>query len=167
MGIGRRHLLDGHDGAAKLPVQLDHLRQHAIPLQVQTEIVRQHYGKRLVTNQRATAENRMPQAAHADLAGVGKTAVFDQMANAMQVALLVTALNLLFQLVADIEMIFQGTLAAPGYHGDFMQASLQGFFHPVLDQRLVHHRQHLLGHGLGRRQEARAITGGGKQAFLQ
>jgi hypothetical protein len=46
-----------------------------------------------------------------------------------------------------------------------LDAGLARFIHDVLDQRPVDHRQHLFWHGLGRRQEARAETGYGKDSF--
>jgi hypothetical protein len=41
-----------------------------------------------------------------------------------------------------------------------------GFFHGILNQRLVHHRQHFLRAGLGRRQETRAETGDREDCLL-
>ena len=108
----------------------------------------------------------MAQAFHFDLTGVGEAALVDQTTDANQVLLLVGALDLVFELVAHVKMVFQRTLAATGDDGDLVEASLECLFNPVLNQWLVHHRQHFLGHCLGSRQEARAVTGSGEQAFL-
>ncbi|MCY1299948.1 hypothetical protein D9M70_494990 [compost metagenome] len=108
----------------------------------------------------------MAQALHFHLAGVGEAALVDQAADADQVFLLVGALDLVLQLVADIEMVFQGALATTCNDGDLVQARIQGLFNAVLDQRLVDHWQHFLGHRLGGRQKAGTVTSGGKQAFL-
>ena len=48
---------------------------------------------------------------------------------------------------------------------DVRDAALDGFFHDVLDDRLVHDGQHFLGHGLGDGQKARAESGGGDDGF--
>ena len=71
----------------------------------------------------------------------------------------------MFQLVRDVEVIFDRPLAAAGNDADIRQASLDGFFHAVLDQWLADNRQHLFWHGLGSRQKTGAVTGGGKQTF--
>ncbi len=71
-----------------------------------------------------------------------------------------------FQLVADVEVVFQGALTATGDDGDFGQPGVQCFFDAVLDQWLVYHRQHFFGHGFSRWQEASTVTGCWEQAFL-
>jgi len=145
----RRHFLDRHDRATELVVQLDHLRQDRIAIEVDAQVVCQHHGERLVTDQRTAAEDRVAEAFHFDLAGVGERALVDQAADADQILLLVGVANLVLELIADIEVVFQRTLAASGHHRDFGQARGQCLFDPVLDQGLVHHRQHFLGHGFG------------------
>src|SRR5690606_17860103 len=126
----------------------------------------QDHGEGLVADQRTTTEDGVAQAFHLDLAGVGKGALVDQAADADQVLLLVGAPNLVFQLVADVEMVLQGALAATGDHGDLGQPGLECLLDAILDQRLVDDRQHLLGHGLGGRQKASAVTGSREQTFL-
>ncbi|MND87023.1 hypothetical protein D3C80_790120 [compost metagenome] len=108
----------------------------------------------------------MAQAFHFSLTGVGERALVEQTTDADQVFFLVGALDLVFQLVADVEVVFQGALATTGDNGNLIQPSFQRFFNAVLDQWLVHHRQHFLGHGFGSRQEASAVTGCREQAFL-
>ncbi|MCY1179509.1 hypothetical protein D9M73_199130 [compost metagenome] len=108
----------------------------------------------------------MAQALHFDLAGVGEGALVDQATDADQVFLLVGVADLAFQLVADVEVVFQGALATTGDNGNLIQPSFQRFFNAVLDQWLVHHRQHFLGHGFSRWQEASTVTGCWEQAFL-
>lgn len=70
------------------------------------------------------------------------------------------------RLVADVEVIFQRALAATGHDGDLVQTSIQCFFNAILDQWLVDHRQHFLGHGFGSGQEASTVAGCREQAFL-
>ncbi|MNE61699.1 hypothetical protein D3C80_1569310 [compost metagenome] len=108
----------------------------------------------------------MAQAFHFGLAGVGERALVEQATDTNQVFFLVGALDLVFQLVADVEVVFQGALAATGDDGDFAQTSIQCFFNAILDQWLVDHRQHFLGHGFGSGQEASAVAGRREQAFF-
>ncbi|VVN75584.1 hypothetical protein PS685_05281 [Pseudomonas fluorescens] len=158
--------LDGDDRAAELLVQLDHLGQYAVTVEVDAQVIRQDHGEGFVADQWAAGQDRVAQAFHFGLARVGERAVVEQLADADQVLFLVGALDLVFQLVADVKVVFQGALAAARHDGDFSQASVQCFFNPVLDQWLVHHRQHFFWHGLGRWQKASAVTGCWEQAFL-
>ena len=61
-----------------------------------------------------------------------------------------------FELVRNIEMVFDGGLAAPGDKDHLLDSGLARLIDRVLDQRLVDDRQHLLGHRLGRREKPRA-----------
>ena len=70
-----------------------------------------------------------------------------------------------FQLVGLVEMILDRALVAPGDEHHVGDARRHRFFHRILDQRLVHDRQHLLGGGLGGRQEAAAHAGYRKYGF--
>ncbi len=103
---------------------------------------------------------------HFHLAGIGKAALVDEAADADQVFLLVGVANLVFELVADVEVVFQRTLASAGDHGNLVESCRQCLFDPVLNQGFVHYRQHFLGHRLGCRKESRAISGRRKKAFL-
>lgn len=62
-------------------------------------------------------------------------------------------------------MIFDGAFGAPGNENHLADARRVGFFHGVLDQRLVHDGKHFLGTGLGRRKKARTQTRNGKNSF--
>jgi hypothetical protein len=55
-------------------------------------------------------------------------------------------------------VVLDGTLAAAGYEDQLFDTCIDGFLGGILDQWLVHHRQHLLRICLGRRQEAGAQT---------
>src|SRR3990172_4572969 len=53
------------------------------------------------------------------------------------------------------KVLNDGFRALPGYQYDFFDAAGDSLFDGVLDERLVHQRQHLLWHGLGGRKESR------------
>ena len=57
--------------------------------------------------------------------------------------------DLVLKLVADVEVVCDGALAAPGHHGAGGHSRLYGLLYPVLHQWLVHHGKHFLGHALG------------------
>src|SRR3990167_2434692 len=149
VGLLRGHFLNGDDRAAELVIQLDHLGQDAVAFQVQAQVIGQYYGEGFVADQRTSTENCVAEAFHFDLAGVGKAALIDQAADAYQVFFLVGIADLVLQLVADVEVILQRALATHGDHGDLRQPSFKRLFDAILDQWLVHYRQHFLGHGLG------------------
>ena len=62
-------------------------------------------------------------------------------------------------------MVFDDVLAAAGDEDELLDPGFPGLLDRVLDDRLVDHRQHLLGHGLGGGQEAGAHAGDGKNGF--
>ncbi len=64
-----------------------------------------------------------------------------------------------------IEMILDARFAAPGDEHEVLDARLAGFVDDMLDDRLVDHRQHFLGHRLGRGQEAGAEPGHREHGF--
>jgi hypothetical protein len=70
------------------------------------------------------------------------------------------------QLVGGIEMVFDATLGATGHTNHLPDSGCIGFFHGVLDQRLVHHRQHFFGRSFGGRQKAAAQPGDGENGFF-
>ena len=57
------------------------------------------------------------------------------------------------------------TLVASGDENKVLDTGLAGLIDDVLDERPVDHRQHLLRHGLGRRQEPGAEPGDGENSF--
>ena len=62
-------------------------------------------------------------------------------------------------------MILDGLLAAPGDDQDLVAAGSHRLFHPVLDDGLVHQRQHLFGLSFGGGQKAGAQAGGWENGF--
>jgi hypothetical protein len=67
-----------------------------------------------------------------------------------------------FELRAEVEVIFDGRLAAAGDNDDLIAPGGEGFFDTVLDDGLVDERQHFLGNGFGGGQKASAKSGGGE-----
>ena len=70
-----------------------------------------------------------------------------------------------FELEGVIEVIFDRGLAAPGDENQLLDATVESLLYRMLDHRAVEDRQHLLGHGLGRRQKARPQAGDRQDRF--
>jgi hypothetical protein len=60
------------------------------------------------------------------------------------------------QFEAVVEVVLHRALAAAGDDDDVLDPRRDRLFHAVLDDGLVHQRQHLFGNHLGGRQKARA-----------
>src|SRR3546814_12291522 len=60
----------------------------------------------------------------------------------------------MFQLIGNIEMIFDDALSAAGDKDHLLNASLQGFIYGILNERPIHDRQHFIGNDLRRGQES-------------
>src|SRR3546814_2199113 len=71
----------------------------------------------------------------------------------------------LFEFEGDVEMILDRALAAPGDEDHLLDPRFARFVDRILDQRPVDDGKHFLGDRLGRRQEARAEAGDGKDGF--
>src|SRR5579872_1236301 len=70
-----------------------------------------------------------------------------------------------FELELAVEMIFDDAFVAARDENEMLDSSLASFVHHMLNQRPVDDRQHLLRHGLGRRQEPGAEPGYGEDRF--
>ena len=69
------------------------------------------------------------------------------------------------EFVADVKMVLDRLLAAPGDDDDLITSGHHGFFDAVLNDGLVDERKHFFWLGLGGRKESRAETGGRKNSF--
>ena len=69
------------------------------------------------------------------------------------------------ELFRDVEVIFDGVLAAAGDQDDVGDAGRDGLFDAVLNGRLVDERQHFLGLRLGGGKETGAESGGGEDGL--
>ena len=63
-----------------------------------------------------------------------------------------------FQLRREVEVILDGVLVPPGDEDHVLDARRDALLDRILDQRLVHHRQHFLGNGLRRWKKSRSQT---------
>ena len=74
-------------------------------------------------------------------------------------------LQLGLQLMRGVKMLLDGPLGARNDDQDVRDAGGGGFFDDVLNDRLVHQREHLFGHRFGDGEEAGAVTSGGNDSF--
>jgi len=81
--------------------------------------------------------------------------------------LLIASSDLPRELVRDVEMILERTLAASGHEDDLLDPRLERFLDGILDQRLVDDGEHFLRHGFGGRKEARTQSGNWKHGLAQ
>ncbi len=129
------------------------------------DIVRQDDGERFVAHQIVGPQDGVPQAERLFLPHIGDVDHVGYGAHGGQQILLVAGFEQVLQLEADVEVIFDGALAAAGDDDDVLDAGELGFLHAVLDQGLVDERQHLLGHGFGRRKKTSPEPGCGENRF--
>src|SRR5262245_61488143 len=59
------------------------------------------------------------------------------------------SLEYVFQLICDVEVVFDGVLTAARNNGDIFDTGSHCFLNDVLDQGLVNEREHFFGLGLG------------------
>ena len=127
------------------------------------QVVGQVHEERLVADRGARAQHRVAETqrirlADEDAAGVGRNDA------SQRIERLLAALGreFLLELVVGVEMVLDRPLGRAGDEHQLFGAGLQRLFDRVLDQRLVDDRQHLLGTGLGGRQEPGAASRHGK-----
>lgn len=156
-----RHVHRRHHRTAVLFIYINQLPQTGRTRQDQ--VVGQQHCKRLVTYQVACAPHRMAKAHRLLLAGIGNLAGSRKPpAQRVQLLMLTALFQRPFKLERMVEMILDRRLVATGDEDDFLDPGIARLFHRVLNQRLVHHRQHLLGQRLGCRQKARTKAAYGK-----
>ena len=108
----------------------------------------------------------MPQAQCFGLADVDAIHVLrKQIAHELKHFCLVLALQLVLEFVGLVKMVLDRPLRAAGDKDHVGDARRCRLFNRVLDQRLVDHRQHLLGASLGRGQKTGTHAGDGKNGF--
>src|SRR3546814_2700495 len=123
---------------------------------MQHQVVGQDNRKRLAPDEVARAPHRVAKAECLRLARVADLAGGRLHGGGeRQFRLLAARLQRLHQLEVMVEVILDGGLAAAGDEDDLLDSGLTRLLHPVLDERLVDDRKHLLGDRLGGRQKAR------------
>ncbi len=169
-GLGARHVLHGQHSARAAFVSLHHLRQHGGTARelvlAQHQVIGQQHREGLVAHHALGAQHRMAQAQRARLAHVEAVHVIGlDGGHQVEQRTLAGGLQLGLQLVSHVEVVLDGALVAAGDKDHLADAGLVGLFHGVLHQRLVHHRQHLFGNGLGGGKEPGAEAAHGKYGF--
>ena len=153
-----RHVLDRDHARTAGLVEIGHLLQRALAT-VPDQVIRQQHGERLVADHCPGAQHRMAQAQRFGLGHEHRTHALGQhVADHFQLFLLAGALELLLQLVSLVEIVRDRVLVAVGDEHQGVAPGLDRLIDGVLDQRAIDDRQHLLGNGLGGRQEARTET---------
>jgi len=147
-------------------VDIAHLLQGRTAVTAIDQIVGEYHIERLIADHGLRAQHRVTQAEGFNLADIytGDTGRHDVL-HELQLRLLAAQGHLGFQFVGTIEMIGNRALGAAGNEHQHFGAGGHGFFHRILDQRLVHHWQHFFGAGLGCGQETRAQAGDRKHGF--
>ena len=161
-----RHLLDGDDVGLvfQLARGVHHLRETAA--RVLDEDIRQEQRERLAPDQFARAPYRVTKPERLLLPGKTRRPGDRQvMTQELQRLVLLPLEQRHLQLELAVEMILDDALVAAGDEDEMLDSRLAGFVHDVLDERPVDDRQHLLRHGLGRRQKASAEPGDGEHGF--
>ena len=156
--LRHRHFLDRHDIPARLGIGIRQLL-HAGDV-AEHQVVRQHHGEGLVAHEAARAPDGVAEAERHLLAGRDDGAGRQRLgAEHLQLPLLVPLRQGAFQLIGQVELVHEHRLAAPGDEAELLDAGRARLLHRVLDEGLVHHRQHFLGHLLGGGQKSGSEAG--------
>ncbi len=158
-----RDLHHRHDRAMGLLVGVDQLADAGSV--ADDDVVGQEDRERLVPDEVFGHQDGMPEPELLLLADVGdlrQIADVAHLAEHLDVALL---LEQVLEFVRQVEVVLDGALLARGDDDDLLDARGNGLFHRVLDDRLVHQRQHLFGLRLGGGQEAGAPARSGENGL--
>ena len=129
------------------------------------DVVGEQDGEGFVADELFGHEDGVAEAEGLGLAGVGDLRELRDGTGDLQEGGLVFCCEGGFELGAAVEVVFHGGFAAAGDDDDLGAAGADGLFDAVLDQRLVDETEHLFGHGLGGRKEARAHSCGREDGF--
>ncbi len=135
---------------------------------VPDQVVGQDHAERLVADDGFRAKHGVAEAERLGLRHEDAAHVLRQhVAHRGEQFLLAGLLELVFEFERNVEVIGDRMLVAVRHEHERVCARIDRFVDRILDQRLVEHRQHLLGDDLRRRQETRAETGDGEYDFAQ
>ena len=148
-------LLNRDDVSAGLLVEFDH-GAHAALLRLHDH-VGQEQRERLVAHQVAGAPDRVPEAERHLLARkAGLSRLRLHALELGQFGVLSALGERVVEFELNVEMILDDALVAAGHEDELLDAGFPGLVDHVLDDGLVHDRQHLLGERLGGWQEPRS-----------
>lgn len=137
---------------------VDHPGQHRISRI--DEVVTQQHDKWFVTHMVAGAQHRMPQAQWIALPHVVNSCQISGFGNQRQSVLVVLSAQDIFKFQVAVEVILQRALTTPGDEQDIVHARCYRLLNHVLNGGFIDNREHLLGRGLGSRQEPGTQSGG-------
>ena len=147
VGLIRCHIHDRNHIAAI--IGLGHFRDATL---AEDQIISQQNGHRVIADEMARAPDGVTQPGRLLLSDIlhSPGTMHHRLDKAQRVAL---ALGLQggLKLKGVIKVILDGGLVAPGDEDELLNTGRCGFLNRILDQRLVDHRQHFLGHRLGGR----------------
>ena len=129
------------------------------------DVVGQDHRERLVADEVLGHQDRVAEPELlllADVRHLGQVADRPDLPEHLDVALL---LEQVLELVGEVEVVLDRPLLAGGDDDDLLDPGRDGLLDRVLDDRLVDEGQHLLGLGLGGREETSAPTGGGEDSL--
>src|ERR1017187_4958784 len=128
-------------------------------------IVGQDYRERLIPHQLHGAQNGVSQPQGFLLPSVRNVDHVGDVAHDRKQILLAPRFKHVFQLEADVKMIFDGALAAAGDDNDVLNSGMQRLLDAILNERFIDQRQHLHRLRLGGGQEAAAKPPGREYGF--
>jgi hypothetical protein len=133
-------------------------------------VLHQHVGEqqreRLAADELARAPHRVAQTQRQLLAGEARRARRRQVARQrLQIGAPLALRQRVLELELAVEMVLDDALVAAGDEDEMLDAGLARLVDHVLDERPVDHRQHLLRHRLGGRQEPGAQPGDGENSL--
>ena len=161
--IGGRDLLDAHAGLSVLRVSAAELRGHRVL--AHDDVVAVQNDKGFILREGARFQNGVAQPLCLFLAQKKDVRQARDGAHVLQHLFLAGFRKAGLQLGGAVEMVFHDALAAAGDDEDLLDAGGDGLLHDVLDGRLVHNGEHLLGHGLCGGQHAGAQACRGDDGF--
>ncbi len=158
-----RHTLHREHGPVHLVEHVDQLL-HRRRVRID-HIVAEDDREGLVADELARDEHRVPEAERFALADVGEVDQVRDLADFSELIALAARFEEAFELDRHVEMVFDRVLAASRHQDDVVDPGGDRLFDAVLNDRLVDERQHFFRLRFGRRKEARAQAGGGKNGF--
>ena len=112
-------------------------------------VVGEQDGEGFVADHFAGHEDGVAEAESFFLADVGDVIMSEMERTILQQVGFAALFEHVFEFVADIEVVFDGLLAAAGDDEDLVAAGGHGFFDPVLDDGLIDQREHFFGLSFG------------------